>query len=118
LTIARFRLIAAAEAISWLVLIVATVAKRGFDVEEATSVIGPIHGVIVLVYVAGVAILREELGWSGRRTLLALVATVIPFGTFGVVRDLETDTERGYVNEDEGGVESDIEGDVEVSGGG
>ena len=106
MTIARFRLIAAAEAISWLVLIVATVAKRGFDVEEATSVIGPIHGVIVLVYVAGVAFLREELGWSGRRTLLALVATVIPFGTFRVVRNLETDAE------------NDIESDLEVSGGG
>jgi integral membrane protein len=91
LTVARFRMIAAAEAISWLVLIVATVAKRGFGVEGATTVIGPVHGVIVLVYLAGVAFLREELDWSGRRTLLALVATVIPFGTFRVVRDVERD---------------------------
>jgi integral membrane protein len=89
LTVARFRMIAAAEAVSWLVLIVATVAKHGFGVEGATTVIGPIHGVIVLAYVAGVAFLREELHWSGRQTLLALVATVIPFGTFRVVRDVD-----------------------------
>jgi integral membrane protein len=92
LTVARFRMIAAAEAVSWLVLIVATVAKRGFGVEDATAVIGPIHGVIVLAYVAGVAFLREELGWSGRQTLLALVATVIPFGTFRVLKDLDNET--------------------------
>lgn len=89
MTVPRFRMIAAAEAVSWLVLIVATVAKRGFGVEDATAVIGPIHGVIVLAYVAGVAFLREELGWSGRQTVLALVATVIPFGTFRVMRDVE-----------------------------
>jgi integral membrane protein len=93
LTVPRFRMIAAAEAISWLVLIAATVAKRGFGVEDATAVIGPIHGVIVLAYVAGVAFLREELGWSGRQTLFALVATVIPFGTFRVVRDAESSSE-------------------------
>jgi integral membrane protein len=91
LTVARFRLIAAAEAVSWLVLIVATVAKHGFGVEGATTVIGPIHGVIVLVYLAGVAFLREELGWSGRQTVLALVATVIPFGTFRVLKDIDRD---------------------------
>ena len=39
MTVARFRMIAAAEAVSWLVLIVATVAKHGFGVEGATTVI-------------------------------------------------------------------------------
>jgi integral membrane protein len=93
LTVARFRLIATAEAVSWLVLIVATVAKHGFGVEGATTVIGPIHGVIVLAYLAGVAFLREDVGWSGRQTLLAIAATVIPLGTFRVVRDVERDLE-------------------------
>jgi integral membrane protein len=89
LTVARFRLIAIAEGVSWLVLIAATVAKHGFGVEDATAVIGPIHGVIVLAYLAGVAFLREELDWSGRRTLLAIAATIIPFGTFRVLKDLD-----------------------------
>ena len=106
MTVARFRLIAAAEGVSWLVLIVATVARHGFGVEGATAVIGPIHGVIVLAYVAGVAFLREELGWSGRQTLLALVATVIPLGTFRVLRDLDRDSD------------SDLDSESAVSGGG
>src|SRR5918994_259548 len=83
--IARFRLIALAEAVSWLALIAATVAKRAFDVEEATAVIGPIHGVIFLVYLAAVVFLREELGWPLKRTAVAIAAAVIPLGAYLIV---------------------------------
>ena len=92
--IARFRLIALAEAVSWLALIAATIAKRAFDVEEATAVIGPIHGVIFLVYLAAVVFLREELGWSAKRTAIAIAAAIIPLGTYLIV-------ERHYLPEAE-----------------
>ena len=92
--IARFRLIALAEAVTWLVLIAATVAKRAFDVEEATAVIGPIHGVIFLVYLAAVMYLREDLGWSLKRTVVAIAAAVIPLGAYLIV-------ERRYLPEAE-----------------
>jgi integral membrane protein len=90
LTVSRFRLIAVAEAITWLVLIAATVAKHGFGVAGATNVIGPVHGVVVLAYLAGVGMLREELEWSSRRTLFAVVATVIPLGTMVVAGDVDS----------------------------
>ncbi len=88
MTVARFRLIAVAEAVTWLALIAATVARHGFGVEGATTAIGPVHGVIVLAYFAGVGLLREQLEWSSRRTLAAVVATVVPFGTLFVVRQV------------------------------
>jgi len=84
-TVARFRLVALAETMSWLVMLAAVVAKRLFDVDDATATIGPVHGVVFLVYLVGVVLLREELDWSGRRTVGAVVAAVIPLGAYLVV---------------------------------
>jgi integral membrane protein len=84
-TVARFRLIAVAETVSWLAMLVAVAAKRGFGVEDATAVVGPVHGVVFLAYLTGVVFLREELDWSGRRTCAAVVAAVVPFGAHLVV---------------------------------
>jgi len=83
--IARFRLIALAEAVGWLALIATTAVKRAFEAEEATAVIGPIHGVIFLLYLAAVVFLRDELGWSLTRTAVAVVAAVIPLGAYLIV---------------------------------
>ena len=101
--IARFRLIALAEAVSWLLLIGATVAKRAFAVEEATAVIGPVHGVIFLAYLAAVVLLRDELGWSAKRTAIAVAAAVIPLGAYLIV-------ERRYL------AEAEAEAEVGVAG--
>jgi integral membrane protein len=84
-TIRRFRIIALAETISWLVMLAAVVAKRVFSVEAATAAIGPIHGVVFLVYLTGVVFLREELDWSGRRTVVAVLAAVVPLGAYLIV---------------------------------
>jgi integral membrane protein len=92
MTVPVFRVVSIAEAVSWLVLIAATIAKRAFDVHEATAVIGPIHGVIFLAYAACVVFLREELDWSLGRTAVAIVASVIPLGAYLIV-------ERRYLSE-------------------
>jgi integral membrane protein len=93
LTVARFRLVALTEAISYLVLIAAVIAKRGFGVDGATSVIGPVHGIVFLAYLASVVFLREELDWTVRRTLVAVAAAVIPLGAYLVV-------ERRYLDDE------------------
>jgi integral membrane protein len=84
-TVSRFRLIALAETISWLAMLAAVVAKRVFDVDDATATIGPVHGVVFLLYLTGVVFLREELDWSGRRTFGAVAAAVVPFGAYVIV---------------------------------
>ncbi len=92
--IARFRLVALAEAISWVALIIATVAKRGFGVEGATEILGPIHGVVFLAYLAAVVFLREDLGWSLKRTMIAVAAALVPMGAYFIV-------ERRYLSDTE-----------------
>ncbi len=85
MTITRFRWLAVLETVSWLTLIVAVIAKRGFGVEGATTVLGPVHGLIFLAYLAGVVFLREELRWPASRAVIAVVAAVIPFGAYLIV---------------------------------
>lgn len=85
------RIIAIVEAISYLALLVAVVAKRVFAQPGGVTVIGPIHGVIFLAYVAAVIFAREERHWDAATTLACVVASVIPFGGYLVERRLLQD---------------------------
>jgi len=83
-----FRVVAVVEAVSYLCLIGASVAKRALDIPVLVPIVGPIHGVIFLVYFVIVVFVREELGWDTGRTLIALFAAVVPFGGIWVERKL------------------------------
>jgi len=82
------RTIAIAEAVSYLALLAAVVAKRGFGVPEGVSMVGPIHGLLFLAYLGAVLQVRAERGWSAQQTLPALAASVVPFGGVWVERRL------------------------------
>jgi integral membrane protein len=86
MSIKNFRYVAIAEAISWLVLLTATIAKYAADGPDLAPILGPIHGILVLAYVYGALSLREDAGWNGNMTLGVLAAAVIPFGGFVVER--------------------------------
>lgn len=86
-TVRAFRLVAIAEAISWLLLIVATVVKYTADNAIGVHVMGPVHGVLFLAYVALVLFeVRGKLAWNGRTTLIVLADSIIPGGGFVVAR--------------------------------
>jgi integral membrane protein len=72
------RVISLAEATSFLLLLVATAVKYGAGLPQGVKVLGPLHGVLFLGYVALVLMARGPLGWSAGRTVLALVAGVLP----------------------------------------
>ena len=80
----KFRLVALAEAVSYLALLAATVVKRGFDGPDLVSVLGPIHGILFLAYVLLALLVREEQGWTPWQTIVVIVASAIPFGAFVV----------------------------------
>lgn len=86
------RIAALAEGVSYLVLLCAVVAKYGFDAggEGGVPIIGPIHGIIVIVYAALVLMGRDEQGWDGPRTLLALALSAVPAGGFYVEQRMIT----------------------------
>ena len=76
----KFRMVALAEALTYLALLTAVVVKRGFDGPDAVRVLGPIHGMIFLAYFVLTLLVREEQGWTGWQTVAVLVAAALPFG--------------------------------------
>jgi integral membrane protein len=86
-----FRVVAVLEALSWLILIVATIVKYAADAPKGVQIMGPIHGVLFLAYV-GLALfeVRRRVGWDARTTVIVLIDSIIPFGGFVVAarRDL------------------------------
>lgn len=65
-----------------LLLFVAMPLKYYVGMSEAVSIIGPIHGVLFLLFVAFLLLhmLKREL--SLVKTLFGFIASFIPFGTF------------------------------------
>jgi integral membrane protein len=80
----KFRLVATIEAVSYLLLLSASILHRGFDGPDLVSVLGPIHGMLFLAYVLLTLLVREEQGWSVGQTLIVIVASALPFGAFVV----------------------------------
>jgi integral membrane protein len=79
----RLRIIGFAEGLSFLILLgIAMPLKYFFGLPETVRVVGMAHGLLFVLYVLLVIQVKIEYGWSLRKMLLALLASVIPFGTF------------------------------------
>ena len=77
-----FRIVAVAEALSWVGLLAGMYVKYVPQTSEAgVQVLGPIHGGIFLAYVVLALVASRVLRWDARTTLLALVASVPPLVT-------------------------------------
>ncbi len=83
-----FRRIAVIEAISFLLLLTASVVKRAADEAIGVHILGPVHGLLFVGYVYVALQIRTDQGWDGRTTLLILLGAVLPFGGFVVDRRL------------------------------
>ena len=74
---------ALAEGVSFLTLLfIAMPMKYFMGMPEVVRVVGSIHGVMFVLYVGLLAMLHVRQRWSFMFSLYALVASVIPFGTF------------------------------------
>ncbi len=80
------RLVAVAEATSFLALLVATYVKYAHDAPIGVSVLGPIHGALFVAYVVLALMLWKPAGWSAAKGIGVLVGAVVPFGGFVVDR--------------------------------
>ncbi len=83
----RVRTVALIEAISYMVLMVAMVLKYAADQPVGVQIMGPIHGVIVLIYVGVLWQLRSSLGWDHQRLITAIALGALPLGGFWVERN-------------------------------
>jgi integral membrane protein len=86
--IGRIRIVGMVEAVSFIILIGCSVAKRMADMPLGVKIFGPIHGglfllLLYLIYQAwGDRILTK------RQAMMAGLASVIPFGPFWIDRQL------------------------------
>jgi integral membrane protein len=80
-TIHNFRFVALAEATSFLILLTCSFAAR-----DGVPIMGPIHGMLFLAYLAFVVMVRDDARWTTKQTLLVVLGAVLPFGGFVVDR--------------------------------
>ncbi len=77
-----FRVVAVAEALSWVGLLAGMYVKRVLETSEiGVQVFGPVHGAVFVAYVVVALAAARVLGWSRGTTLLALAAAVPPLVT-------------------------------------
>lgn len=96
----RLRLTSVPEAISWLILIVCSVAKNATDAswgEGSVKVMGPVHGVLFILYVIFWADAWHRNKWPGGRAALYFVLSIVPVGGFFAERMLRKEEEAGVI---------------------
>jgi integral membrane protein len=77
-----FRIVAVAEALSWVGLLIGMYVKYVPETTElGVKVFGPIHGGIFVAYVVVALVASRVLRWSPRATVLALLCSVPPLAT-------------------------------------
>jgi integral membrane protein len=80
------RVVSIAEAVSFLLLLVATAVKYGAGEPGGVTILGPVHGGLFLAYCASVLAVAAVRRWQVARTLLALGAAVLPVAPLLVER--------------------------------
>lgn len=81
-TVRLFRIVAVAEAVSWVGLLIGSVLKRAIVEQDIwVKIFGSIHGTIWIAMVALTILTWRELRWDRKTGIIALVATVPPFTT-------------------------------------
>lgn len=87
--IKTFRIISLAEGVSLLTLLfIAMPLKYLMGIPEAVKAVGWIHGILFIVYVVVLVLVEIWYRWSLLLFLGAFIASLIPFGTFILDKEL------------------------------
>ncbi|MFA0963799.1 DUF3817 domain-containing protein [Roseivirga sp. BDSF3-8] len=90
--IPALRITALLEGISFLVLLfIAMPLKYAFDQPDMVRITGMAHGVLFIAYVMLVLVVAVRRSWTVKVSFLALLASVLPFGTFVADRKIFRD---------------------------
>jgi integral membrane protein len=88
--IKNLRIIGLIEGISFLVLLfIAMPIKYILGIPEVVKYVGWAHGVLFIAYIAAVFLAIRPMRWNFFWVLVALGASLIPFGTFVLDRHLK-----------------------------
>ena len=81
--IGRLRILAFVEGVSFLIILFVTMPlKYMYQSPMPNKIFGMAHGVLFIGYVLAVIQIYLAKNWTVRKTALALLASIIPFGTF------------------------------------
>mgnify|MGYP001603500758 CR=1 FL=1 len=87
--IKNLRIIGIAEGISFLVLLgIAMPLKYYFEFPLAVKVVGWMHGVLFILFIIAVFMAIKPMNWKFFSVIVALAASLVPFGTFILDRQL------------------------------
>src|SRR5688572_12709674 len=79
----RFRVIAFSEGISFLVLLFIAMPLKYFaGYPQVVLVVGWIHGILFIAYMISGLDVKATYRWNFRKTFIAVIAALIPFGPF------------------------------------
>ena len=81
--IGRLRILAFVEGVSFLVILFVTMPLKYYaNMPQPNKIFGMAHGLLFILYVLAVVQSKIEYNWPFKKTALALLASIIPFGTF------------------------------------
>lgn len=92
-------IVAFAEAVSWLGLLGGMILKYGFDNERGVAIMGPIHGMLFVVFAVLLLVTHFQERWSIGRTVLSLMESIPPFTGFLLGRRLLDDVRHQEVGQ-------------------
>ena len=80
-----FRLITLLEGLSYILLLfIAVPLKYCGDNDSFVKMLGMPHGILFMAYIVLALFLKDDYQWSWKETVIVLLASMIPFGTFYV----------------------------------
>jgi integral membrane protein len=92
----RFRLVAFLEGLSFVLLLcVAMPLKYWAGLPMAVRIVGSVHGLLFVAFAWTLLQAALERGWPPKRWALAMLSSLVPFGTFAFDRSLQREIESG-----------------------
>lgn len=93
--LARLRTVSMAEGLSFILLLFVAMPMKYFgDMPLAVTIVGSLHGILVIAFAIALNNARIERGWGLQRSGLLFLAGMVPFGPFVADRSLREEQER------------------------
>lgn len=81
--IKAFKIISLLEGVSYLLLLFGGVPLKYIGQNDVlVKALGMPHGLLFVAYVVFALLIKDDMKWDGKTTLIVLVASILPFGTF------------------------------------
>ena len=83
-TLSHLRLLAILEGISYLLFGITMPIKYIYEIKGPNYFVGIAHGALFLLYCLYVLIVAYQRKWNFSKTIICLIASLLPFATFVV----------------------------------